>query len=277
MATKYEPLELHLRAIPREVSEVTLSFPDIERILGTPLPESAIAYRAWWGNQKDSKSRAQAHAWLSAGFVVDAVSQKRHSGFVRFRRQVAREATPTRAPMIARTGRSGLLQPNRISGPAERDAQEAKTDGRRIEQGSIVYLVSCVSTKLATPAPAKDLYVSDWFRKARAYVESSGMPWFILSAQHGLLDPDSLTAPYEKTLNAMAAKERKSWAERVIKQMKTQLPPAKRIVVLAGEKYREHLLAYLSAQFSAVEVPLRGLKIGEQLHWFSERLRHGAT
>src|SRR5690606_9611227 len=36
------------------------------------------------------------------------------------------------------------------------------------------YWVSCVSGKLSRPAPAKDLYISDWFLKARRYVESKG-------------------------------------------------------------------------------------------------------
>lgn len=87
MATKYEPLELHLRAVPAKVQEVTLSFAELERILGAPLPASALTHRPWWGNQKDSKTRPHAHAWLSAGFAVDTVNQARTSGSVRFRRQ----------------------------------------------------------------------------------------------------------------------------------------------------------------------------------------------
>jgi len=86
MSTKYEPLELHLRAIPSKVRDVTLSFSELERILGAPLPASASTHRPWWGNQKNSKSRPQAHAWLSAGFVVDAVNQERANGSVRFKR-----------------------------------------------------------------------------------------------------------------------------------------------------------------------------------------------
>lgn len=70
---KYEPLELHLRLIPSTVQKASLSFREIERILGAPLPESATTHRAWWANQRGSKLRPQAHAWLSAGFLVDAV------------------------------------------------------------------------------------------------------------------------------------------------------------------------------------------------------------
>lgn len=86
MANKYEPLELHLRGIPSRVREVTLSFAELGRILGAPLPASALTHRPWWGNQKDSKTRPQAHAWLSAGFAVDTVNQGRSNGSVRFKR-----------------------------------------------------------------------------------------------------------------------------------------------------------------------------------------------
>jgi hypothetical protein len=48
-------------------------------------------------------------------------------------------------------------------------------------------LVSCVKDKLDHPAPAKDLYTSDLFRKARGYAERVGVPWFILSSEHGLV------------------------------------------------------------------------------------------
>jgi hypothetical protein len=86
MATKYEPLELHLRAIPAKTREVTLQFSEIERILGAPLPQSALTHRPWWANQKDSKTRPQAHAWLSAGFEVESVNPSR-AGSVRFKRR----------------------------------------------------------------------------------------------------------------------------------------------------------------------------------------------
>jgi hypothetical protein len=83
--TKYEPLELHLRAVPAKTKEVTLSFIEIEGILGASLPASARTHRPWWANQKDSKTRPQARAWLAAGFEVDAVNQG-GSASVRFKR-----------------------------------------------------------------------------------------------------------------------------------------------------------------------------------------------
>ena len=70
---KYEPLTEHLRRISAERSEVQLTFKDIEEIIGAKLPPSSWTHREWWGNQKETSTRPQAHAWLSAGFEVDFV------------------------------------------------------------------------------------------------------------------------------------------------------------------------------------------------------------
>jgi hypothetical protein len=140
---------------------------------------------------------------------------------------------------------------------------------------STVYLVSCVGKKSASPAPARELYVSDWFQKARDYVEGTSCPWFILSAEHGLLPPDQIVPPYERTLNKMKKPERQQWAERVKAQMETALPNAERIVVLAGSRYREFLMSYLRQRATIVDVPMQTLGIGKQLQYLGEARRHG--
>lgn len=142
---------------------------------------------------------------------------------------------------------------------------------------STVFLVSCVSAKCSSAAPARDLYLSAWFRKARAWVESHGGRWFILSAAHGLVPPDQIIQPYEKTLKAMPVGERRAWASRVLASLATRLTwaPAEVVVVLAGERYREFLLEPLKALVPRVEVPLAGLGIGEQLAWLNVHARQG--
>jgi len=87
MPSKYEPLELHLKSVPAATSEVTLTFKQVDSILGTPLPRSAYVHREWWSNQTDVDSRPQARAWTKARFVVDAVNQATASGWVVFRRR----------------------------------------------------------------------------------------------------------------------------------------------------------------------------------------------
>lgn len=131
---------------------------------------------------------------------------------------------------------------------------------------STVYLVSCVGKKRDHATPAKDLYASEWFFRARAYVERRGGSWFILSAKFGLLSPDQITEPYEQTLNAMPITERREWAQRVRQQLDVNMPARSRCVVMAGQRYREFLMDYLNERY-ATEVPMKGLAIGQQLRW----------
>jgi hypothetical protein len=136
---------------------------------------------------------------------------------------------------------------------------------------SSIYLVSCVGEKRPAPCPAKDLYISDWFLKARHYVEATGSPWFILSALYGLVSPNDVIAPYNQTLNTISASARRAWADRVRTQMDARLPDASRIVILAGKRYREGLMSYLQRRAPVVEVPMEGLRIGLQLAWLKTR------
>lgn len=130
-----------------------------------------------------------------------------------------------------------------------------------------VFLVSCVGEKLDHAAPAKDLYQSAWFKKAREYVEARGR-WFVLSALLGLVDPDSTIDPYNATLNDMSAAERREWAGRVFVEIERSIPVGD-LVVMAGRNYRDYLIPLLVAAGYSVSVPLENLGIGEQLSWFN--------
>ena len=118
----------------------------------------------------------------------------------------------------------------------------------------------------AEPSPGFS-YLSPWFVKARDYVEATGMPWLILSAEHGLLHPDAEVSPYERTLNTMPVAERRAWASRVLEALRPHLLGTEQVVVLAGDRYREFLMPSLRATCRDVRVPMEGLKIGFQLQW----------
>lgn len=139
-----------------------------------------------------------------------------------------------------------------------------------------VYLVSCVGKKRSGPCAARGLYASPWFLKARSYVEGTREPWFILSAEYGLVHPDKMISPYERTLNTMGREERQRWAQKVRDQMDDRLPDADRVVLFAGERYREFLIRYLRNRFRSVEVPFEGLGIGRQLQAFDRLSGRGS-
>ena len=136
--------------------------------------------------------------------------------------------------------------------------------------GSTICLVSCVGQKAERRCRAEDLYLSDWFVKARSYAEAAGYRWFILSAQYGLVAPDCEIDPYEMTLNNMPIIERREWAARVCGQLVNAVPDMTRAVFLAGAKYREFLVDPLIQRNVEVSIPMEGLRIGEQLSWFNQ-------
>jgi hypothetical protein len=77
----YAPLAEHLGRLESSFTQV--SFAEIERILGRPLPASARRYRAWWANESKG-THSHAAAWMSVGWLVDSVDF--NGGTVRFRR-----------------------------------------------------------------------------------------------------------------------------------------------------------------------------------------------
>ncbi|NMF85882.1 helix-turn-helix transcriptional regulator [Nodosilinea sp. P-1105] len=68
--SKYYPLFEHLQGCDQE--GVTLTFAEIEALMGNSLPGSARKKRNWWSN-RDSLKALQAGAWVSAGYQVQAV------------------------------------------------------------------------------------------------------------------------------------------------------------------------------------------------------------
>lgn len=136
-----------------------------------------------------------------------------------------------------------------------------------------IVLVSCVKSKRRVASPAKDLYVSALFRKMRAFAEAHGDAWYILSAQHGLLDSEQVVAPYERTLNRMRKFERTEWSRVVRAQLREALPLRAEVVILAGTRHRESIEPFLRECGHPVQVPMRGLDFGNQLRWLGQSQR----
>jgi len=62
--TKYQPLEAHLRKSGQET--VSMTFSEIEEVIGAELPASAFKHRGWWSNNPSNS--VITHAWLDAGY-----------------------------------------------------------------------------------------------------------------------------------------------------------------------------------------------------------------
>lgn len=136
-------------------------------------------------------------------------------------------------------------------------------------------LVSCVKTKRDAPAVPKDLYTSAYFEKMRAYAEQHHDDWWILSAKHGLLDPDGEPiAPYDETLSGASVGRKREWAEQVAGQLEDAglLTAETTLVLHAGADYYGELLPHIRDRVGAIEIPTEGLAIGSTMAWYNERL-----
>lgn len=121
--------------------------------------------------------------------------------------------------------------------------------------------------------PARDLYSSDWFLKARDYVEAQKAKWFILSAKHGLVPPHQVIQPYNVTLNDMNSGQRCAWASGVANQLRPKCRAGDLVMILAGHSYREYLIPSLKSWGCDVKVPMEGMGIGQQKAWLKRQLR----
>ena len=99
--------------------------------------------------------------------------------------------------------------------------------------------IACSKTKRKYPCMAKYMYMGSLFTKSFQFCKKfySKQPIFILSAKYGLLTPEQIIEPYEKTLNTFTQKELITWSNMIQKQLKVQ-NIKKPYIFLTGKKYQ---------------------------------------
>lgn len=230
---KYDALDRFFAEV--EDDDLYLSFDQVEEILGSLLPHSATRHAAWW-------SSSQYHAvWAHHGWRASPDLRGRR---VRFRRV----------------------------GEAKRALSDiAPVEARQAVEGVRLILLGCVKTKLTRAARARDLYISSLWEKRRAYAEASGQPWRILSAEHGLLHPDTVIEPYDRHLGSQTAAYQSSWSREVAHALFEELGRLglSWVEVHASAPYVERVRPMLESAGITVDWPFEGLRQGEHLAWYT--------
>lgn len=250
------------QSLARQGDEVTLSWAELDELVGG-VPTSALRHAAWWGGD-----RPHSRAWRQAGF---ALSHKTPGVSVTFRRvghgAVAPERGPGSLAPASQLSETGL--PGEPEGPPSVGAAVGVAPEREV--GDVV-LLSCGKQKLARPAAARDLYTSTTFVKARRYAEQAGRPWFILSAEHGLVRPDDWVAPYERYLPDTPTDYRAAWGEWVAARLGLLHGSLDglRCEIHAGRTYVDAVADCLRRRGAEVVEPLRGLAQGGRLAWYDQ-------
>jgi hypothetical protein len=228
-------------ALGRAGDSARYTWDELESLVGG-LPASATNHRAWW-----SGDRPHVNAWRSAGYAVTSLVPGREVTFQRVSSQQG-AAAPT-APVVTN-------KPHAVAGKAT----------------PTLLLVACVKQKLTAPAAARDLYVSPLFRKERLYAESSGLPWFILSAEHGLVGPDEWLAPYERYLPDTPPSFQRAWGSWVVERLALLVGDldGRVIEIHAGSTYVDALRSPLASKGASLYEPLAGLGMGQRLAWYGD-------
>jgi hypothetical protein len=158
--------------------------------------------------------------------------------------------------------------PNRKSIPHIGGADRVPDD-RLGEQGQSVtteptrvVLVQCTSAKRDEEAAARVLYdESSYFRKQRTYAQTADR-WFIQSAEHGLVDPDTRLEPYDTRPSDRDDVD--AWAEGIAADLVDAVGTNAVVEVLGGKAYADPLTPALEARGVDVLEPLRGQRIGKR-------------
>lgn len=156
-----------------------------------------------------------------------------------------------------RRSRENRTPPNRSSVPWAADA----------------VLIGCVKSKQTSGALAKDLYTSVYFAKMRAYAESTGVPWFILSAEHGLVAPNDWLEPYECYLAKSGLAYQQEWGRKVARQLGKAFGPLDGLIfeIHAGSTYVKTVDAAVSPKGARVIDQLKALPLGQRLAWYGHQ------
>jgi uncharacterized HhH-GPD family protein len=133
-----------------------------------------------------------------------------------------------------------------------------------------VIILGCVSTKRPVPSKAKDLYNSPLWLKRRRYAESSGKPWVVFSAKHGIIDPNDVIEPYDVAMSSLPVADLRAKGRQAVEQLErlTGSLRGKVFEIHAGASYAKAIASPLAGRGGVLQNRLEGLQFGYQLQWY---------
>jgi hypothetical protein len=197
-------------------------------------------------------SRAALINWVSARRPEVGVSSI--AAHIQFATANAAQTTTNpfadREPLLRRVGRG---QYERYRG-----GDEAPAPGAVVRSGRVV-LVGSSGTTADTPSPAGEMFRSDGFARAREHAAHSRLPWFVLSAKHGLLDADEVISPHGVQIDDQPATYRTAWGEWVVAQLADRLQlDGVTVEVHGGVDFAQPLRQPLARRGAVLDIPLPG-------------------
>ena len=116
--------------------------------------------------------------------------------------------------------------------------------------------------------PAKDAYISPYFRLCRLYAEKFSDKWMIFSGKYGIISPNVPIENYDNKL--IYKKMNKELYRKIKKQLEELLAEYNIVVSLCGRDYFRVIEEAIGDNKVKVYNPLSGLKIGERMKKLKE-------
>ncbi len=140
------------------------------------------------------------------------------------------------------------------------------------ESNKTLVIVPCSKSKIWSKrphpkkVPAKDAYISPYFKLCKLYAEKFSDKWVIFSGKYGIINPNTPIENYNKRL--IHKKIDKKFYHRIKKQLEELLAEYDIVVSLCGRDYFR--VVEKAIDDKKVYNPLSGLKIGERMKKLKE-------
>ena len=131
-------------------------------------------------------------------------------------------------------------------------------------------IISCAKQKIWDktpsdgPTPAKNAYVSTYFRKCRVFAEKYGAGWAIFSAKYGIISPDFIiNENYDVSFKTGSTQLAETKLERQLVEMEIEKYDA--VISLCGQSYYKKLESVCKRLNLSLQNPLAHLGIGKRM------------
>jgi len=138
-------------------------------------------------------------------------------------------------------------------------------------------IILCAKQKIwdktlnAGPTPAKDAYVSAYFRVSRAFAEEYGTGWAILSAKYGIISPDFIIhQDYDVSFKTNPLSPIESKLSRQLVDMRIETYDS--AIFLGGQSYYKKLQKVFMDLNLPLKSPLAHLFIGQRMRLLNNAL-----
>lgn len=135
-----------------------------------------------------------------------------------------------------------------------------------------IVLLCSANRKAPHPAPAIELYRSEFFRLGRSYARQLRPKCiFVLSAEYGLVPADRELGPYTMTMSALGKGDVNSWGQLVAKQVHEQVDVDEHEVVVLGlSRFANPIIKHLPH----TQAPLVGMTLSQAMNFLRSEEAH---